>query len=511
MKPCLKPQLSSTTFTTGTRQFVVHEAFERTWCFAGSYFWWFTPITIVMSSPLAGAEMTTFFAPAARCLSASGRSVNRPVLSSTRSTPNAFHGSFSGSLIADTLIGLPLTTSASPCASTVPGNRRWMESYFRRCASVLVSVMSFTATNSSACCFMSTAARSTLRPMRPNPLIPTRTAMAVRVGINGFGRIGRNVLRAAVLMKQQALEFVAVNDITDTKTLAHLLKYDSIHRRFPGTVEAQGDALVVNGKPIKVSAIKEPEKLPWKALGVDLVLESTGRFTDRPDADKHLAAGAKKVVISAPAKGEDITIVMGVNHQKYDPAKHHVLSNASCTTNCLVPVVKVVLDNWGFKHGFMTTIHSYTNDQQILDLPHKDLRRARAAALSIIPTTTGAAKATSLVIPEVKGKIDGISLRVPTPDVSVVELTAEVEKKTTIQEVNDAFKQAARSSLQGILDVSDEPLVSVDYIGSFYSSVVDALSTNVIDGTFLHVSSWYDNEMGYSARCVDLLAHLARK
>jgi len=335
--------------------------------------------------------------------------------------------------------------------------------------------------------------------------------MAVRVGINGFGRIGRNVLRAAVLMKQQALEFVAVNDITDTKTLAHLLKYDSIHSRFPGTVEAQGDALVVNGKAIKVSAIKEPEKLPWMALGVDLVLESTGRFTDRPDADKHLAAGAKKVVISAPAKGEDITIVMGVNHQKYDPAKHHVLSNASCTTNCLVPVVKVVLDNWGFKHGFMTTIHSYTNDQQILDLPHKDLRRARAAALSIIPTTTGAAKATSLVIPEVKGKIDGISLRVPTPDVSVVELTAEVEKKTTIQEVNDAFKQAARSSLQGILDVSDEPLVSVDYIGSFYSSVVDALSTNVIDGTFLHVSSWYDNEMGYSARCVDLLAHLARK
>jgi glyceraldehyde 3-phosphate dehydrogenase len=335
--------------------------------------------------------------------------------------------------------------------------------------------------------------------------------MAVRVGINGFGRIGRNVLRAAVLMKQQALEFVAVNDITDTKTLAHLLKYDSVHRRFPGTVEAKGDALVVNGTPIKVSAIKEPEKLPWKALGVDLVLESTGRFTDRPDADKHLAAGAKKVVISAPAKGEDITIVMGVNHQRYDPAKHHVISNASCTTNCLVPVVKVVLDNWGFKHGFMTTIHSYTNDQQILDLPHKDLRRARAAALSIIPTTTGAAKATSLVIPEVKGKIDGISLRVPTPDVSVVELTAEVEKKTTIQEVNDAFKQAARSSLQGILDVSDEPLVSMDYIGSFYSSVVDALSTNVIDGTFLHVSSWYDNEMGYSARCVDLLAHLARK
>jgi glyceraldehyde 3-phosphate dehydrogenase (phosphorylating) len=336
--------------------------------------------------------------------------------------------------------------------------------------------------------------------------------MAVRVGINGFGRIGRNVLRAAVLMKQQALEFVAVNDITDTTTLAHLLKYDSVHGRFPGTVEAQGDALVVNGKPIKVSAIKEPEKLPWKALGVELVLESTGRFTNRADADKHLAAGARTVVISAPAKGEDITIVMGVNHQLYDPAKHHVLSNASCTTNCLVPVVKVVLDQWGFKHGFMTTIHSYTNDQQILDLPHKDLRRARAAALSIIPTTTGAAKATGLVIPEVKGKIDGISLRVPTPDVSIVELTAELGKRTTIEEVNSVFKQAAKAGpLKGIIDVSDEPLVSTDYIGNFFSSVIDALSTNVIDGTFLHVSSWYDNEMGYSARCVDLLAYIAGK
>jgi glyceraldehyde 3-phosphate dehydrogenase len=335
--------------------------------------------------------------------------------------------------------------------------------------------------------------------------------MAVRVGINGFGRIGRNVLRAAVSQRQQALEFVAVNDITDTKTLAHLLMYDSVHGRFPGTVEATADALVVNGKPIKVSAIKEPEKLPWKALGVELVLESTGRFTNRPDADKHLAAGARKVVISAPAKGEDITIVMGVNHQRYDPARHHVLSNASCTTNCLVPVVKVVLDTFGFKHGFMTTVHSYTNDQQILDLPHKDLRRARAAALSIIPTTTGAAKATGLVIPEVKGKIDGISLRVPTPDVSIVELTAEVEKRTSSDEVNSAFRQAAGSSLKGILAVSDEPLVSVDYIGNLYSSVVDALSTTVVDGTFVHVSSWYDNEMGYSARCVDLLAYIATK
>jgi len=334
--------------------------------------------------------------------------------------------------------------------------------------------------------------------------------MAVRVGINGFGRIGRNVLRAATMAKETSLEFVAVNDITDTKTLAHLLTYDSVHRRFPGTVAAKGDTLVVNGHEIKVSAIKEPEKLPWKDLGVELVLESTGRFTDREAAAKHLTAGAKKVVISAPAKGEDITIVMGVNHTKYDPAKHHVISNASCTTNCLVPVVKVVMDNWGFKHGFMTTVHSYTNDQEILDLPHKDLRRARAAALSIIPTTTGAAKATGLVLPEVKGKIDGVSLRVPTPDVSIVDLTAEVEKRTTIEEVNAAFKKAAQGTLKGILEVSDEPLVSVDYVGSLYSSVVDALSTNVIDGTLVHVSSWYDNEMGYSARCVDLLAYIGR-
>jgi glyceraldehyde 3-phosphate dehydrogenase len=335
--------------------------------------------------------------------------------------------------------------------------------------------------------------------------------MAVRVGINGFGRIGRNVVRAAVMAKQSAIEFVGVNDITDTKTLAHLLKYDSIHGRFPGTVETKGEALVVNGREIRVTAIKEPEKLPWKELGVELVLESTGRFTDRDSAAKHLTAGARKVVISAPAKGEDLTIVMGVNEKKYDPATHHILSNASCTTNCLVPVVKVVLDNWGLVHGFMTTVHSYTNDQQILDLPHKDLRRARAAALSIIPTTTGAAKATSLVIPEVKGKLDGVSLRVPTPDVSLVDLTAEVTKRTTIDEVNAAFKRAAQGELKGILDVSDEPLVSVDYIGSLFSSVVDSQSTNVIDGTLVHISSWYDNEMGYSARCVDLLAYLGSR
>ena len=336
--------------------------------------------------------------------------------------------------------------------------------------------------------------------------------MAVRVGINGFGRIGRNVLRAAVAAGNTAIEFAGVNDITDTRTLAHLLKYDSVHGKFPGSVEARPDALIVNGKEIKVSAIKEPEKLPWKDLGVSVVLESTGRFTDRDNANKHLAAGARKVVISAPAKGEDITIVMGVNHMKYDPARHTVISNASCTTNCLVPVVKVVLDTWGFVHGFMTTVHSYTNDQQILDLPHKDLRRARAAALSIIPTTTGAAKATSLVIPEVKGKIDGISLRVPTPDVSVVELIAEVSKATTVEEVNQTFKSAAANGpLKGILATSDEPLVSHDYIGSLYSSVVDTPSTAVIDGKLLHVTSWYDNEMGYSARCVDLLSYIGSK
>ena len=336
--------------------------------------------------------------------------------------------------------------------------------------------------------------------------------MAVRVGINGFGRIGRNVLRAATMAKQTDIEFVGVNDITDTKTLAHLLKYDSVHGRFPGTVEAKTDALIVNGKTLKVSAIKEPEKLPWKDLGVEFVLESTGRFTDKESASKHLAAGAKKVVISAPAKGEDITICMGVNNDKYDPTKHTIISNASCTTNCLVPMVKVVMDAFGFKHGFMTTVHSYTNDQQILDLPHKDLRRARAAALSIIPTTTGAAKATGLVIPEVKGKIDGISLRVPTPDVSIVELVADVEKSTTAEAVNAAFKQAAASGpLKGILETSDEPLVSHDYIGSLFSSVIDTMSTAVIDGTLVHVSSWYDNEMGYSARCVDLLAFMGKR
>ena len=333
--------------------------------------------------------------------------------------------------------------------------------------------------------------------------------MPIKVGINGFGRIGRNVLRAAKAMGAKELDFVAVNDLTDTKTLAHLLRYDSVHGRYQGTVDTDAEGLVVDGDKVKVLSEKDPAALPWKALGVDVVLESTGRFTDKESASKHLAAGAKKVVISAPAKGEDITIVVGVNHDKYDPAKHHILSNASCTTNCLVPVVKVIIDNFGFVNGFMTTVHSYTNDQQILDLPHKDLRRARAAALSIIPTTTGAAKATSLVIPEVKGKLDGVSLRVPTPDVSLVDLTCTVTKTTTIEEVNAAFKKAAATSLKGILEVSDEPLVSVDYIGNLMSSTVDAMSTNVIDGKLVHVSSWYDNEMGYSARCVDLMKYLA--
>jgi glyceraldehyde 3-phosphate dehydrogenase len=336
--------------------------------------------------------------------------------------------------------------------------------------------------------------------------------MAIRVGINGFGRIGRNVVRAAKAMKATELDFVAVNDLTDTKTLAHLLKYDSVHGRFPGEVGARADSLSVDGDSMKVLSEKDPAKLPWKDLGVELVLESTGRFTDRDQAALHLSGGAKKVIISAPAKKEDITIVYGVNHEAYDPGKHHVISNASCTTNCLVPVVKVILDRFGFVSGFMTTVHSYTNDQVILDFPHKDLRRARAAALSIIPTTTGAAKATSLVLPELKGKIDGVSLRVPTPDVSVVALTCVVQKATSADEVNNAFREAAKSgALKGLLAVSDEPLVSADYIGSLQSSTVDALSTTVVGGTLLNVTSWYDNEMGYSARCVDLLRYVGSR
>src|SRR5678816_1966628 len=329
--------------------------------------------------------------------------------------------------------------------------------------------------------------------------------MATRIGINGFGRIGRQVLRAAKEQGVADLDFVAVNDLTDTKTLAHLFKYDSVHGKYPGDVEIGKDSIVVDGDEIKILSHKDPSALPWKDLGVDIVLESTGRFTDVDGARKHIEGGAKKVLISAPAKGEDITIVMGVNSDKYDSARHTIVSNASCTTNCLVPMVKVVRDAFGFRHGSMVTIHSYTNDQNILDLPHKDLRRARAAALSIIPTTTGAAKATSLVIPEVKGKIDGISLRVPTPDVSITDLAAEVERPVTIEEVNAAFKAAANGPLQGILAYSEEELVSSDYIGNPHSCILDSLSTNVVDGTMVKVSGWYDNEWGYANRCVDLL------
>jgi glyceraldehyde 3-phosphate dehydrogenase len=334
----------------------------------------------------------------------------------------------------------------------------------------------------------------------------------IRVGINGFGRIGRQVLRAAKMQGVADLDFVAVNDLTDTKTLAHLFKYDSVHRTYQGDVQAGEGSITIDGDEVKIFAEKDPAKLPWGDLGVDIVLESTGRFTDADKAGAHIQAGAKKVIISAPAKGEDLTIVMGVNSDAYDPAAHHIISNASCTTNCLVPMVKVIKDGFGFRHGTMVTIHSYTNDQSILDLPHKDLRRARAAALSIIPTTTGAAKATALVMPELKGKIDGIAIRVPTPDVSLTELAVEVERGTTIDEVNAAFRQAAESGpLQGILAFTDEPLVSSDYIGNPHSCILDSLSTNVIDGTMVKVSGWYDNEWGYSSRCVDLLRFLGAR
>jgi glyceraldehyde 3-phosphate dehydrogenase len=335
--------------------------------------------------------------------------------------------------------------------------------------------------------------------------------MAIRVGINGFGRIGRQVLRAAKQQGVADLDFVAVNDLTDTKTLAHLFKYDSVHRTYQGDVSASANGITVDGDEVKVFAEKDPANLPWKDLGVDIVLESTGRFTDAAGARKHIDGGAKKVIISAPAKGEDITIVMGVNADKYDPSKHHIISNASCTTNCLVPMVKVVRDNFGFRHGSMVTIHSYTNDQQILDLPHKDLRRARAAALSIIPTTTGAAKATSLVIPELKGKIDGIAIRVPTPDVSFTDLTVVVDKPVTVAEVNAAFRKAADGELKGILQYTEEELVSSDYIGNPYSCILDAKSTNVVDGLLLKVSGWYDNEWGYASRCVDLLQYVGTR
>ncbi len=326
--------------------------------------------------------------------------------------------------------------------------------------------------------------------------------MATRVAINGFGRIGRNILRAAK-KKGIPLDFVAVNDLTDPATLGHLLRYDSIHGRYPGEVEVTDGGLVVDGDELRVLSERDPAALPWGDLGVDVVFEATGRFRDRDSASKHLSAGARKVVITAPAKGEDITIVLGVNDDAYDPAAHHIVSNASCTTNCLVPLVKVLRDVFGLQRALMNTVHSYTNDQSILDLPHSDLRRARAAAMSIIPTTTGAAKATSLVIPEVKDLIDGMAMRVPTPDVSIVDLTAVLERRVTAEEVNDAFREAAEGSLEGIVEVSEEPLVSVDYIGHPASSIVDALSTFAIDD-LVKVVSWYDNEWGYSNRCAEL-------
>jgi glyceraldehyde 3-phosphate dehydrogenase len=333
--------------------------------------------------------------------------------------------------------------------------------------------------------------------------------MAIRLAINGFGRIGRNVLRAAKQSGAEDIDFVAVNDLTDTRTLAHLLKYDSVHGIYPGSVEATDSGIVVDGDEIRVLSEKDPAALPWRDLEVDVVLESTGRFTTRADAAKHLEAGARKVIISAPAKNEDVTLVLGVNDDMYDPANHHVISNASCTTNCLAPVVKVLHDEFGFKRGLMTTVHSYTNDQQILDLPHKDLRRARAAAVSIIPTSTGAAKATALVLPDVKGKIDGVAMRVPTPNVSLVDLTAELERDATTEQINAAFRTAAGGSLQGILEVQEAELVSVDFIGNPHSAILDAASTNVVAG-LVKVMAWYDNEWGYSCRCVDLARFVAK-
>jgi glyceraldehyde 3-phosphate dehydrogenase len=330
--------------------------------------------------------------------------------------------------------------------------------------------------------------------------------MAIRAAINGFGRIGRNVLRSAKQSGQTEIDFVAVNDLTDSATLAHLLKYDSVHGRYPGSVEVSDKGLVVDGDEIQVLSERDPAALPWADMDVDIVIESTGHFADHAGASKHIEAGAKKVIISAPGKNEDVTIVLGVNQDAYDPANHHIISNASCTTNCLAPVVKVLTNSFGFRHGLMTTIHAYTNDQRILDLPHSDLRRARAAAVSMIPTTTGAAKATGLVLPEVAGRIDGMAIRVPTADVSIVDLVAEIDKDVTEEEVNAAFQAAADGPMKGILGVSHEPLVSVDYTSDPHSSTVDALSTAVMDGRMVKVLSWYDNEWGYSSRVVDLVA-----
>jgi glyceraldehyde 3-phosphate dehydrogenase len=333
--------------------------------------------------------------------------------------------------------------------------------------------------------------------------------MTVKVGINGFGRIGRNVFRAA--LNNSNMEIVAINDLTDANMLAHLLKYDTVHGTLQQDVTVDGQYLVVGGQKVKVLAERDPAQLGWGDLGVDVVIESTGRFTKREDAAKHLEAGAKKVIISAPASNEDITIVMGVNEDKYDAANHHVLSNASCTTNCLAPFAKVLNDNFGIKRGMMTTVHSYTNDQQILDLPHKDYRRARAAAENMIPTSTGAAKAVSLVLPELKGKLNGMAMRVPTPNVSVVDLVVELEKDVTVEDVNGKLKAAAEGPLKGILEYTELPLVSSDYNGSTASSTIDALSTMVMEGNMVKVLSWYDNEVGYSNRVVDLVDYIASK
>lgn len=334
--------------------------------------------------------------------------------------------------------------------------------------------------------------------------------MAIKVGINGFGRIGRNIYRAALTMKTTGVEFVAVNDITDAKTLAHLLKYDSVLGPLDADVKAGEKSITVNGKTFNVLMAKDPAELPWGKMGVDLVIESSGKFTDRESAQKHLNNGAKKVIITAPAKGPDITIVFGVNEKAYDPQKHHLVSNASCTTNCFAPVVKVLLEKFGVKYGLMTTIHSYTNDQRLLDLPHKDLRRARAAAVSMIPTTTGAARVVGEIFPQLKGKLDGIAVRVPTPNVSLVDATFEVGTATTKEEVNKAFEEAAKGSLRGILDITYEPLVSIDFNRNPHSSIVDGPSTFVMNGTLVKVFSWYDNEWGFSCRVIDLIEYMAK-
>jgi glyceraldehyde 3-phosphate dehydrogenase len=333
--------------------------------------------------------------------------------------------------------------------------------------------------------------------------------MAVKVGINGFGRIGRNVLRAG--LNNPDIEFVAANDLTDTKTLAHLLKYDSVLGPLDAEVRAEGDAIVVGGKKLKVFAVKDPAELPWDSVGAQIVVESTGKFTDGEGAKKHLRGGVKKVIISAPAKNEDITIVLGVNENEYDPKKHNVISNASCTTNCLAPVTKVLHEKFGIQKGSMTTIHSYTNDQNVLDFPHKDLRRARAAAINMIPTTTGAAKAIGLVMPELKGKLDGYAMRVPTPNVSVVDLVVVLNKPASTEDVNTALKEAANNSLKGILAYTEDPVVSSDMLRNPNSSIVDGQMTKVLDGDLAKVVSWYDNEWGYSCRVVDLVAFLAKK